>query len=39
MPNGGKCYGGEKGKIREIGKTRQGRGRLVFAYNVKNEGL
>lgn len=41
MPNGGggKCYGGKKGKIRVIGRTRQGRGRLVFAYKVRNEGL
>lgn len=30
MPNDDKCYGGKKGKIRVIGKTKQGRGRLVL---------
>lgn len=39
MPNGDRCYGGEKMQGKDNRKTGQGGGRLVIAHKVMEEGF
>lgn len=39
MPSSSKCCGGRRKQDGMIGKTGQGRGKIVIAYKVMKEGL